>query len=55
MATYAMGGRLDAEGEMLLGICEAEFVTTIAGNTGLAASYFGERLAIVRAIQAALR
>ena len=53
MATFTTEGRLDPEGQMLLGICEQELVNMVAGKTGPAADYFGECLAIVRAIQAA--
>ncbi|VTR99409.1 hypothetical protein [Tuwongella immobilis] len=51
MATYAIAGRLDAEGRLLLGICEAELAKLVASKTGPAADYFGECLAIVKAIQ----
>ncbi len=55
MATYATEGRLDPEGEMLLGICEGELAKAVAAKSGPAADYFGECLAIVRAIQGELR
>jgi len=55
MAIYAKKSQLDGESEMLLGICESELTETVAGKTGPAADYFGECLAIVRAIQAQLR
>ena len=55
MAAYATKGRLDPEGEMLLGICEAELVRTVADKLGPAADYFGECLTIVRAIKAESR
>jgi hypothetical protein len=51
MATYATEGRLDPEGDMLLGICEVELTKTVAAKSGPAADYFGECLAIVQAIQ----
>jgi hypothetical protein len=51
MAAYATEGKLNPEREMLLSICEAELAETVASKSGPTADYFGECLAIVRAIQ----